>query len=155
MSANQHIEDVVIQLGLVNSIWIVIGILAVQFLLAEWLKARLSESIRFEYAQQIEEYKNEIKIREQSARVAELLAEALSGDPDPKRYNRLSWELALWLPANIYSDLKYALCEPGNREHKHYKEVLIDIRKTLLKDPGNLKAEEIVHRNPEPSSQPR
>jgi hypothetical protein len=95
----------------------------------------------------LEDYKFQLKIREQAAKVAELCALSIEPKKNADKFNQLAWELSLWLPAEIYCDLARCLCnEPGA---KNIKDILIDVRKHLLgKRHGNLKAENILHVSP-------
>ena len=116
-----------------------IAALVIFYLIRKWFDARLVESIRGEYqrelaklnhdfAKKLEDYKEEIKIRAQAARTAELLAVALSSDNGKAReLNKLAWELSLWLPANLVIDL--ANCLAPSENPKHPKEILVEVRK--------------------------
>jgi hypothetical protein len=60
-----------------------------------WLKSHFENSIKYKYDKYLEEYKYEIKIREQAARVSEYLALArrlkeYSMESDYERANQLS-----------------------------------------------------------------
>lgn len=141
-----------------------------------WIKSRLEQSIKHEYAKklaeynrpiseqletyksvlntfvnsQLEEYKFEIRKREQATKIVELFALVYSGVPttsDETTYladiNRRVWELSLWLPAGIVRGLSTSLT--GVKGEKDPKQTLIEIRKVLLGENDDLKAEEIVH----------
>jgi hypothetical protein len=129
-----------------------------QFGLTTWVKARIEESVKHDYAKKLEDYKNDLKVREQAAKVAELLAsirwqEDPKGD-DPERdrklreaglaFDRRAWELSLWLPSETYK--KLAKCLVEKRDLASMKELLIDVRKLLLRDEaGDLIAGNILH----------
>lgn len=115
------------------------------YLLSKWIEARLKSSIQHEYDKKLEDYRNSIRVREQAARVVDLLVHALHEDaPNPKEFNRLAWELSLWLPAELVWDLTRLLCR--DPEAKNPKEILIEIRRSLLQDPNDkLEAAQIVH----------
>jgi hypothetical protein len=122
----------------------VLTLALVQWLLAIWIKTRLSESIKAEYGRQLEDYKNQIKIREQAARVAELFALHYGHKPDPERLNRLIWELSLWLDAPLVCEI--TKCLVGVKHSKTPKEILIEVRKVLLQNPNDtLLPENIAH----------
>ena len=54
------------------SVGALIGI--IQFLASKWLEGRLTQSIKHAYDRKLEEYRFEMRRREQAARVAKLLA---------------------------------------------------------------------------------
>ena len=63
-----------------------------------------------EFSKNLEEYKDQLKIRAQAARAAELLAMELSGsDENAREFNKLAWESSLWLPANLVCDISNCL----------------------------------------------
>jgi hypothetical protein len=143
-------------LTLVDLLAVFAGNAGVLWLGSKWLEARLQasiqheydkkmEAIRHEYERQMEDYRNSIRIREQAARVVDLLVHAHHAKaPDPEKFNRLAWELSLWLPADLIRELTRLLCsDPGA---KHPKEILVAVRRILLQDPNDpLEPAEIVH----------
>lgn len=135
-----------------------VALLAIlQWILATWFKSRIEESIKSEYARnleayklelnkRLEDYKNDAKIREQAAKVAEFLAFVRWNQKDMKGedFDKRAWELSLWLPTEIY--IEVAKCLAGDENAKHMKQILIDVRKHLLKDKaGALIADNILH----------
>lgn len=123
-----------------------------QFLSSIWIKSRLEGSIKHEYDRLLEEYKYEIEIRKQAARVSEYLAlarrlKADSGDPDFEKANQLSWELAMWLPADIYRSMTKAIVNPSLSVNP--LTVSVEVRRLLLGGKaGDLKPEDIAHHAP-------
>ncbi len=123
-----------------------------QFLLSIWIKSRLESSIKYEYDKFLEEYKYDIKVREQAARVSEYLALARrlkgeSEDSDYERANQLSWELAMWLPSDIYKKMVKAISSPD--EENNELTVVVEVRKLLLGDKaGDLTSDDIAHHAP-------
>lgn len=112
--------------------FIVLCLGAIQFLVTEWTKARLQYSIKSEYDKIIEEYRFDLKAREQAAKVSEYVA-LYHHDPNNfLKMNQLSFELFLWLPEDIYKNLGKALIR--EKGAKNLGEILVDIRKILLKD---------------------
>ncbi len=136
----------------------VVLLAALQWLVTTWLKARIEQSVKAEYDRQLdkyrlelnkqlEDYKNEAKVREQAAKVAEFLAFARwnHAAPTGEDFDKRSWELALWLPTEIY--IEVAKCLAGDPNGKHMTQILVDVRKYLLKEKaGGLIAENIVAR---------
>ena len=111
-----------------------------QFLLSIWIKSRLESSIKHEYDKLVEEYRYDIKTREQASKIAEYLSiiEGKRLDPtsefDFRRANKLAWELLLWLPENLYLELKETL-DPKNTDiKKNTFKVLLKIREHLRKE---------------------
>jgi hypothetical protein len=135
----------------------VVLLAALQWFLMTWFKSRIEESIKSEYARnleayklelnkQLEDYRNDAKIREQAAKVAEFLAFVRWNQKDIKgeEFDKRAWELSLWLPTEIY--IEVAKCLAGDENAKHMKQILIDVRKHLLKDKaGTLIADNILH----------
>jgi len=81
----------------------VCGIGIIQLLAVMWIKARLDASIKSEKDRVLEEYKYEIRAREQAAKVAEYFSyyfrlKSDSSEADYRKANQLAWEMALWLP---------------------------------------------------------
>lgn len=141
------------------SIWyaaaLVVSWALIQFLASEWIKSRILKSIEHEYQKRLEEYRYDIKVREQASRVAEYLSLRNSDKNDVYTMNKLSWELALWLPADVYQKLAHVVVD--SPDPKRYKEILIEVRRLLLRDSGDkLTWDNIIHTNwpnqpPEPT----
>ncbi|HAT73632.1 MAG: hypothetical protein US30_C0009G0027 [Candidatus Moranbacteria bacterium GW2011_GWF2_36_839] len=116
---------------------IITSLTILQFLSSLWIKSRLENSIKHEYDKLAEEYKYEIRVREQSSKIAQYLsiveANRLSpsDDFDFKKANELAWELLLWLPEELYLKLKQALDPKNNAEENNTFKVLLEIRKHL------------------------
>jgi hypothetical protein len=110
---------------------IILALAAVQALLAWWIQARLTSSIKHEYDRELEEFKRNQLLKDKAAVVAEFLAEwtHIQGT-DTKRLNQLLWELSLYLPANLVRDVKSMISNTPNG--KTAPQVLVDIRRHLL-----------------------
>jgi hypothetical protein len=125
---------------------------ALQFLLALWLSERLKAALARETGLFLESMRWDTKVREQAEKVAEYMALAnflkVDGSPDQyERANRLAWELALWLPPELYRAVTKAMSSPS--EETNPLSVLIDVRKHLLKSTaGNLTQDEILFHAP-------
>ena len=108
--------------------------------------------IQKEHAKFLEDLKWEVKSREQAVRVAEYLVSARSlakGSPvsDYKHANKMSWELAMWLPEDIYRDMVMSVIKPN--DDVNALTTVIAIRKLLLNEKaGNLKWEDIAYHAP-------
>ncbi len=88
-------------------------------------------------------------MREQSVKVAEYLALARklndeSSAEDFRTADKLGWELAMWLPDDIYRRMTYAVRHP--REGNTILDVVIDCRKLVLgSEAGTLGPNEVAH----------
>jgi hypothetical protein len=129
-------EDV-IMLTLQFGDWLTVAVLigVAQFLSSIWIKARLEASIKSEYDRRLEDYRYEIRVREQAAKAAEYLSLAWRlEESDPKevyhRVNQLGWELAMWLPADTYKAMVLGIAK--NTETENPLATIISIRKLLL-----------------------
>lgn len=116
------------------------GIIA--FIIKNFIKAKIEQSIKHTYDKKLEEFKQEQLIRYKAEIVAELIAEWISKSADNKKLHQLTFEAFLWLPDDICHELSKRLCNKGDA--LPYKEILIATRKHLLKE-TNLEAWEIVH----------
>jgi len=103
----------------------------VVFLISLWVKTRVEESIKRIYAEKLEDYKRELSVRDQAARVAELLALVRTGTAaDIAKANQLSWEMSLWLPKETAKRLAQNLSKA--RGAPSHTELLLEIRCILL-----------------------
>lgn len=124
----------------------------IQWGLAEWIKSRVQNSIKHEYDRSLEEFKYDIKVREQAAKVAEYMATARdlkASDPQSEyqKVNKLAWELGMWLPSETYMKLAESIANPTKTNNP--LEMVIAVRKILLKEKaGDLKSDNILHHAP-------
>lgn len=139
-------------IGVLSSIstTILIGILA--FLARNLFIERLKLALQKEHSKFLDELQWNRKVQEQATRVAEYLALARrlkkdSPETDYERANQLSWELAMWLPEEIYKQMTRAIATPGPDVNE--LTVSIAVRKLLLGDKaGNLGPDNIAHHAP-------
>ena len=142
--------DILIGLSSAVSTTVLLGIAA--FLARNWFLTRLNLSLRKEHSKFIEEIQWERKTREQAEKVAEYLAFARqlkekSSEEDYIKANQLSWELAMWLPENIYNETVQAIANPSS--NINVLSVVIGVRKLLLKEKaGSLSPKDIGHHAP-------
>lgn len=152
MNTENAISHLIVQLGWTEVGVAVLLIAVLQFLTALWIKTRLEGSIKHLYDKKLEEFRYEIRVREQAARVAEYmeLARHLREDSpqaDYERANRLAWELAMWLPSEVYKRMAEALVRPN--EENNPLVVVVAVRKLLLGDKaGDLTMENIISHAP-------
>jgi hypothetical protein len=126
-----------------NTIWdivqqVLVSVLSISAVLGlvgwfggRWIEAKFKA--RFDRA--LEDYRFELRSREQAAKIAEYSAiawglKATDSEELYRRANQLAWELFLWLPAETYKRLGRGLAA-GSIERA---EVLADVRKALLKE---------------------
>src|SRR5690348_7138368 len=95
------------------------GLLTVISLVAKtWIVERIKNALQKQHTQFSSDLQWEIKIKERAERVAEYisLARSLSEKSTEEEYrkaNRLSWELAMWLPDEIYKQMILAIAAPN------------------------------------------
>jgi hypothetical protein len=81
--------------------------------------------------EKLEDYKRDLLIRDQAAKVAELLALVKSGtNADIRRANQLSWEMSLWLPPELAKAVSKVLSKASNAPS--YEQLLLEVRCQLL-----------------------
>ena len=102
------------------------------------------EDIKILYSKEIEDYKAELVRRTRIADVAEFLTHWIDPNADRVKLNGYAMTLSLWLPHELYQKLAACIChKPGAPTPK---QILIEIRKHLLKDQaGEMVASEIIH----------
>ena len=122
------------------------------FLLKNTLIEGLKHALKLEESKFIDKLQWDRKVQEQAARVAEYLALARrlkenSPESDYEKANQLSWELAMWLPDEIYIQMVHAISNPDAQNNE--LTVAIAVRKLLLEDnAGRLTADQIAHHAP-------
>ncbi len=129
-----------------------LALCAVQVLVTLWISERLKASLQKENAVFLESLKWDLKVREQAARVAEYMAiardlTARDSAEEYRKLNRLSWELAMWLPDGIYKAMVRAIKTPDDKTNP--LSVAIEVRQLLLgKAAGNLTQNDLSHHAP-------
>jgi hypothetical protein len=128
-----------------------IALAFVQFLLAIWIKFRLEASIKAEKDRLLEEFKYQMRAKEQAAKVAEYFSyyfrlRETSSDEEYRRVNQLGWELALWLPTDVYREVSRAV--RLNSDEHNILSSLIAVRKLLKSQPGDLSPNELFSHAP-------
>jgi len=142
--------EFLIGVGSAISTTVLLGIAA--FLFRNWFLERLKLSLQKEHSKFLEQLQWERKTRERAEKVAEYLALARQlKETSPEEHyikaNQLSWELAMWLPEDIYRQTALAIAQP-NMESNELTAV-IAVRKLLLKESsGNLSADDVLHHAP-------
>jgi hypothetical protein len=121
----------------------VAGMTLVAYLARNWFIERLKASIKHEYDLKLEMYKSEISRREKAALIAELVAEWTHDRDSTKRLNQLLWELSLYLPSGIVSDLNSTLS--NRHDCKTINQVLVDVRNYLLNGEDSISPDQIFH----------
>jgi len=117
-----------------------------------WIVENIKLSLQKEHTQFNTDLQWEVKVRERAERVAEYISLARtltekSSEEDYREANRLSWELAMWLPADIYSQMVQAIANPNQQNNE--LTTVIAVRKLLLKDKaGNLTEDGVAQHAP-------
>ena len=149
----QYLENAMtFELGLPEISLGVILLGIIQFLATLWICERLKAELQRENAVFIESLKWDLKVREQAKRVAEYMALArrlreTSPESDYERANQLSWELAMWLPDEIYKQMTTAIAQPNQEVNE--LSVTIAVRKLLLgTKAGTLSPDDVAHHAP-------
>jgi hypothetical protein len=141
-----------IEIGVLQITSGVVLFAGLQYLASLWITERLKTSLQKEHSEFLEKLKWDLKVREQAVRVAEYLALARSlkensPDTEYRKANQLSWELAMWLPENIYIEMTRSIVAP-NIETNELSTVM-SVRKLLLENnAGNLTQDKIAHHAP-------
>jgi len=117
-----------------------------------WFGGHLVDAkIKSYFDRALEDYRFELKTREQASQIAEYaaLAWTIKDTDNPETYRRvlqLSWQLFLWLPPDVYRKLGKGLV---HKDAKELTESLVEVRKLLLKDSaGNLGIDDIIIHGP-------
>lgn len=123
-----------------------------QYLSALWISERLKTSLQKEHSAFLEGLRWDLKAREQAVHVAEYLAlgRSLRDDSpaaDFRRANQMSWELAMWLPEDVYREMTLALVNPAPTRNE--LTTVLSVRQMLLGErAGTLCADDIAHHAP-------
>lgn len=117
-----------------------------------WIVERIKLALQKEHSKFNNDLQWEVKVRERAEKVAEYISLARSlrensTEDEYRKANRLSWELAMWLPEDIYSQMVLAITNANQTNNE--LTVIIAVRKLLLKEKaGNLTANEVAHHAP-------
>lgn len=123
-----------------------------QYLGGLLIEKRLEASLQRETNAALEQLRWDLKVREQATRVAEYmaLARTLTADSQAEDYraaNRLAWELAMWLPSDVYRSLTLAMTASGTDWNP--LSVTIAVRHLLLGNAaGDLTPDDVLHHSP-------
>lgn len=131
----EHATKILVEMEWWMAFLLIAGFGVVQFLISILIKNRLEKSIGLHYSKQLEEYKYQMEARKEAAKVAEYLS-SLFQNPDAKspELNKTAWELALWLPSEVYRKMAVTVVE--NRDLRSFKELLIEVRQVLKNPPS-------------------
>jgi len=139
-------------IGVLSSLSTTVLISILAFLARNLFIERLKLELQKEHSKFLDELQWNRKVQEQAARVAEYLALARrlkesSPESDYERANQLSWELAMWLPDEIYKQMTTAIVQPNHDVNE--LSVAISVRQLLLGEKaGNLGPDDIAHHAP-------
>lgn len=112
-------------------------------------KAMIENAVKHEFDKSLEDYRNQIRVRDRAEKIAKYLSYASQIDDGCdseyfRRTNQLAWELFLWLPADVYKAVVSSLKPGGN-----FTEPLMRAREYLLEEsPSTVSAEYMVRHGP-------
>lgn len=141
-----------VTVGLPEISLVAVLLVALQFLAALWISERLKTSLQKEHSAFLEELRWDLKAREQAVHVAEYLAlgRSLRDDSPAAEFrcaNQMSWELAMWLPEDVYREMTLALVNPAPTRNE--LTTVLSVRRLLLGEKaGSLCADDIAHHAP-------
>ncbi|HDM8059293.1 hypothetical protein [Vibrio harveyi] len=141
-----------IWVGIISSLSTTVLLGLTAYLAKNWLLERLKTSLQKEHSKFLEELQWETKVREQAEKVAEYLALARqlnekSTKEEFVKANQLSWQLAMWLPEDVYKETVSAIANPNVDTNE--LSAVIRVRSLLLKDKaGNLTQDSVAHHAP-------
>lgn len=116
------------------------------------LRSFLERLFGHQFDKRLEDFRYGVRVKEQASKTAEYLAYAwrLKEEQDDAIYvkaNQLGWELALYLPADVYRHVRDAVYDP--KPDRWVGTALIEVRRHLLKSQaGDLSSEEIALHDP-------
>jgi hypothetical protein len=124
----------------------------VAFLAKTWIEMRLKESIKHEYDQKLEQFKQELEAsyleKQKIELVSELIAEWMANPPGEifskeyrTRLNRLSFQASLWLPTELAIELSKRL---QNKPDAKTSWELILVARRLLTGDSSLGVEHVT-----------
>ncbi len=122
------------------------------FLARNLILERLKHALQKEHTKFLDEIQWDRKAQLQAANVAEYLSLArslkeTSPEGDYRRANQMSWELAMWLPPEVYRQMTTAIRSPSHSVNE--LTVVIAVRRVLLEErAGDLNSDEIAHHAP-------
>lgn len=121
-----------------------------------FFETAITERIELSFEKDKEDYISDLawetKAKERAEKVAEYLSLARSlteesSEQDFRKANELSWELAMWLPSDIYKQVVFSIVKPTLDTNE--LTTIIEVRKLLLQDKsGNLTPDDIAHHAP-------
>lgn len=126
--------------------------LALTYLLSLWIGERFKSALLKENEKFYETLRWETKAREQAVKVAEYLSISLqlkkeSNEDLYRRANQLGWELAMWLPEEIYRSMSKAII--NHDENVNPLTVVLEVRKHFLgSGAGDLSQADIMMHGP-------
>lgn len=118
------------------------------------LQLILAGAIKLSFDKKLENYKNDLKIKEQSSKVAEYYAllyecsvsKEEKTTKDYIRINQLAWELAIILPESTYFAVRDGSMSLSNKKYygkgKNIFHAMAEIRKILRNEPYQSKVNE-------------
>lgn len=103
------------------------------------------EKVKNIYAKELEEYRFDLKNREQAAKIAQILAiiHYYGKDQSRRELQQVVWEASIWLPADVVRKLTDHL-QQHNKMGSDPNQVVVAVRKLIHGQSDNLRPEEIA-----------
>lgn len=112
------------------------------FIGRNWIIHKISNNIKFGYDKSLENYKNELLVKQKSELISELISEWISKPTEQKKLNNLCFQAFLWLPKSIAEDLSNLLShKPESKDVRH---IIAIVRIHLLGEKEQISPEEII-----------
>lgn len=123
-------------------------LLGVGALIGPWVQRFMERMMGHQFDKRMEDYRYAVRTREQAAKAAEYLAltwrlEAEHSDDVYRRANQVGWELAMYLPPDVYRHVRDALAAPS--KDRNICSAVICVREHLLGPrAGNLESDDVA-----------
>lgn len=135
---------------IVQTIIILILIPIFQLIISSYISSKIEKSISHKYDKVIEDYKYNLKIKEQASIIAEYVSIIVQNKIDPNnkfdynKANQLAFQLALLLPDDLYLELKVALDPKSDINETNIYKVLLKVRNYLRNEDTKITDEDII-----------
>ena len=98
-------------------------------------------AIGTEYSRQLKDYEEQLKLRNDSRKIVDLLIYLSKGQVDVHEFNHMAWELSLILPADVVCSMAEVLINKNGT----MLDLLIAVRKHLLGKEDKLAANNLLN----------
>ena len=115
--------------------------------LQTWFKHRFDLRLEVEkdrMSRELEDYRADLKRKEQAIQLAEVLSDYFSENDECRRFNKALWEIALTMPPEVMA--KIQCCLSGEDPSMTVKDLLAYLRQKIEPKAAPLPSDTIVHR---------